>query len=124
MPSGNGIIPRQLVKANFAGTYHAGIAEEDMLEYTNTRSEAILIFGELDLINITAAKVITVRVYAKIDNVNYRMVDSKTYTVGTDSHPRFEWYCSQAVKVTMQIDITEGANRSIPTDYTVQKVEA
>jgi hypothetical protein len=117
----NHIVP---VKTVSDFTYLAGVAEQDAYEFITTDDLDRRFAGSFDLdANITAAKIMTVRVKEQIDGANYRTIDSKTYTVGTDPNPHFDFVSFRTCKVTLQIDITEGVDRAIPRSVSVRTVE-
>ncbi|MFA5216872.1 hypothetical protein [Sulfuricurvum sp.] len=98
-------------------TYLSGTAEKDLYEYSNTDDKVKEFIGTVFLYNLTAAKIVTIRV-KELDDGTYRDIDSKTYTVGTDPNPHLEFKSAKSVKVSMQIDITEGVNKTIPKSIT------
>lgn len=119
--SGNSIVPVKTI-ADF--TYLAGVAEQDAFVYTATDNLDRRIVGSFDLdAHITAAKIMTVRVKEMIDGANYRTIDSKTYIVGTDPAPHFDFLTFRTCKVTLKIDITEGVDRAIPRSVSVRAEE-
>lgn len=119
--SGNRITP---AKTTSAYTYNAGVAEETAFTYTNADNNLKRFVGSLDFTaNITAAKIMTVRVKEEVDGATLRIIDSQTYTVGTDPNPHIDFVSFRDVTVTIQINLTEGVNRDVPRSIAVKDME-
>ena len=85
-----------------AFSYLVAGGEQIAFEWVAAGNASKRIVGTLDFVNVTGATVI-VRVYEKIDGVNYRKVDQVTVTMATDpptGHIDYESF--RSVKVSIQ----------------------
>jgi hypothetical protein len=104
-------------------SYPSGIAETTMYEYLNTSAKSLRCVGALTLTGVfTAGRIITARTWRKV-NGSYTLVDKQNYTVGSDEvAPSFVIYAFEAVKVTIALDITEGAGKNVPVSIETKEV--
>ena len=127
--------------ANISGgeviyVYDSVVESSDTLSYPDGTTEEIVfssevttyrrITGSLDLCNLTAAKVMTVRIYEKTDGTNYRRVDSKEFTINATpantTMPKFEYLTRQHTKITVQEDAGEGSAKNIPWHRSEERI--
>ena len=99
--------------------------EQDAYIYDNTDGKSKRFSGSMDNdALVTAASVLTVRVYEKIDGTNYREIDEKLITVGTQPESfSFEYESDQDFKLTYQINVADGANRVIKRNIRIWALE-
>lgn len=106
--------------AEQSGTYaHAnGVGEATGLEVTPpqvTEYDGIL----FDMNNLTQTT--TIRVYAKVDGTNYRLMHSAVFPTDFSANTKSVWVAlfqtAQMWKVTFQSSVAEGAARNVPYRY-------
>jgi hypothetical protein len=95
-----------------------GLAEEDAIEIDSSR----LMENSIILLDLSAlTQTTTIRVYIKIDGVNYELVNSIEYPtdlpVGATGLPIQLYPLSVEWKITIQSSFAEGAARDIPYRY-------
>jgi len=99
-------------------SYLVAGGEQTALEFAKTNIYSLLSL-HLDLANFTTGRIITARVYSKIDGTNYRIIDIVNYTVGSHDavtiSPQFN--LNNYFKITLQIDTVEIGDVSIPYRY-------
>ena len=99
-------------------SYLVAGAEQDVIEFSKTNIYSILSFM-LDLTNFTADRVLTIKVYAKVDGANYQQIDEVDYTVGTHDivYVSSMLNLDHNVKFTMTINTVEAGNIDVPYRY-------
>ena len=99
-------------------SYTADTNEQTLLEISQTNIYSIMNFWA-DLSAFTSARIITARVYAKIDGVNYIKLDEMNFVIGThdsisiplQANLNHNW------KITIQIDTVEAGAITVPIRY-------
>ena len=117
---GLGKIATELSGAATTGTYSylANTSEQDALEFTKTNIYSILSL-HLDLAAFTNGRVITARIYSKVDGSTYRLLDTVLYTVGTHNAISItpQMNLNHHWKITIQINTVEAGAKSVPFRY-------
>jgi len=127
--------------ANISGgeviyVYDSVAESSGTLAYPNGTTEEIVfssevttyrrVTGSIDFSLLTAAKVMTVRIYEKIDGTNYKVVDSKDFTIAATpantTMPKFEYLTRQHTKVTVQEDAGEGSSKNLPWHRSEERI--
>ena len=108
---------------NSSYSYTAGVTEQTVLELAKTNIYSLLSLS-IDLSNFTAGRVITARVYYKVDGVNYQLLDTVDYTVGTHDAISIspQMNLNQNWKITIQIDTTEAGATTVPFNYVLSNL--
>ena len=95
-------------------------AETDVLEITNAGSYAVNIYTDLNtLIAASEGGVVTLRLYNKIDEANYKEIWKQSFTIGVDTtHPCCEVsMIHHHSKLTVQCSSDVTDTRAIPYRY-------
>lgn len=106
------------VLVTFKGTvlYSSGTTEQVVYEYTNTFNKKIKVVAAMNPFAVfTPGRLLTVRTYLGV-NGNYGAPHDKVvYTIGSDNvQPYVILEAQEKMKITQQIDTTEGADKNVP----------
>jgi len=123
LPSGSSLY--DLIKTtDVSGTHNItttnATVETDIVEITDSTRYGLSIYFDLSsLVTANEGGTVTIRMYNKIDEVNYRQIASAEFTVGTTStHPNFEARrLNHNTKFTIQCSSNVSVTRTITYRY-------
>ena len=108
---GGGAVESKITKTNGTFSLPNGITEQDMLEFVGNDDAIVVTLDGTNLLQTT-----TITVQEKIDGINYRIIQSKSYPadfssvgvkIALDGKGRDQ-------KITLQSSIAEGSAKNVP----------